>query len=66
VTTSGRFRSLFIIVGFVWWPSEAFHDHYVVTEQYTVKTSVNVQDNQRTYHVTLGRVRTTFLAAEKQ
>jgi hypothetical protein len=66
VTTSGRFRSLFIIVGFVWWPSNAFQDHYVVTEQYAVKPSVDVQDKQCMYHVTFGSVRATFLAVEKQ
>ena len=62
MTTSGRFRSLFIIVGFVWWPSKAFQDHYVVTEQYTVKSSVNARDRQRMYHVTLGSVPANFLA----
>jgi len=66
VTTSGRFRSLFIIVCFVWRPSKAFQDHYVVTEQHTAKPSVDVQDKQRIYHVTLGSVRATFLAVEKQ
>ena len=66
VTTSGCSKSLFIVVGFVWWPSKAFQAHYVITEQYTGKPSVNVQDKQRMFHVTLGSVRATFLAVEKQ